>query len=309
MVSSIIPYAAAEEEKEEEEEVEQKEALGLTHTKPTADQATWLTRRTQGESYKANLDAADDYAPMFLGDRSIKSGKHRIVLSLPGFMESVVFFVKQEDLKRELNDKFRLKHEWLTDSSVTLSNIRRIRRAYLSVAWELSELYLKQVANGGQASVIFFELSTLALANIYLEKMIAKGAINKENRKLTAGVLLVLAFKFNQGNMWIEYKNTLHLLFDLLEQQLSIKRQDLLAFEFGVYINLDFALNVATEQFAPSFTLCLYDGEVNIIELDCWADHPWRLEFVDLETVAEVSVVHSTSKQHEMEDPNNFNNF
>lgn len=55
-------------------------------------------------------DSIDDlYDPYFLDDANIQSGKHRVVMNLPGMMQSVISYVTAKDLKDELNQQFRNK--------------------------------------------------------------------------------------------------------------------------------------------------------------------------------------------------------
>ena len=112
-----------------------------------------------------NTNAADslssdlkefDYDPTWLDDPNIKSGKHRTVMNLPCFMGTVIGWVKEKELRKELNQQFRIKHEWL-HPSLTLSKIRKIKQLMIAVLKENT-----------------LEVSTVALACIYFEKLILK---------------------------------------------------------------------------------------------------------------------------------------
>jgi hypothetical protein len=142
-------------------------------------------------TYAAHLlkpPSADDddddiqlYNPFFLDDPNIKSGKHRVELNLPGYMSSIISFVKHSDLKEELNEKFRSRHEWI-HPSMTLSKIRKIKRLLLSIGQTLD-----------------LELSTVALSYIYFERLCLRNIVTKQNRRIIAGVSLLLAYKYNEG--------------------------------------------------------------------------------------------------------------
>ena len=46
--------------------------------------------------------AADVYDPLWLNDPEIKSGKHRTVINLPGFMGSIIAWVRESELRAEV---------------------------------------------------------------------------------------------------------------------------------------------------------------------------------------------------------------
>ena len=83
---------------------------------------------------------------------------------------AVIPFVRPPLLRRELNEQFALKHPQLS-RSLTLSKIRAIKRELLSFAQEQD-----------------CELSTVALAHVYFEKLVLRNVVNKMNRKLMAAV-------------------------------------------------------------------------------------------------------------------------
>lgn len=203
------------------------------------------TRRT-GVSYGHLLSVEDTYDPRFLDDSNLKSGKHRVVMHLPGFMETVISFVNTKDLKRELNDKFRADHEWI-NPTLTLSKIRRLRLKLADIVVELE-----------------MEISTGALACCYFERLIYKGAVNRDNRKLIMGACLILAFKFNNekradGPASSEGAETPALpkltagladLFDSVEEHLGVRKKEILQLEFIVFAGLDLGLSVTHVQIA-----------------------------------------------------------
>lgn len=198
----------------------------------------WSRRRT-GVSYGHLLAVEDNYDPNFLDDSNLKSGKARVVMHLPGFMETVISFVNTKDLKRELNEKFRMNHAWI-NPTLTLSKIRRLRL-------KLADIVVEQQ----------MEISTGALACVYLERLIYKGVVDRDNRKLIMSVCFVLAFKFNveggsrsEGSEGPTRLPGLCELFTSLESHLGVRKKEILHNEFLVFANLDLGLSVTPVQIA-----------------------------------------------------------
>lgn len=82
------------------------------------------------------------------------------MINLPGLLISNIPFVKSKELKNELNEQFRERHGEYgpssLDPSITLSKIRHLKGEMMNVL----------------SSTI--EVSTVALAVVYLEKLILK---------------------------------------------------------------------------------------------------------------------------------------
>lgn len=143
-----------------------------------------LQPQTTGANSSLNTDDTDDqpetYNPFFLDDPNIKSGRHRVVLNLPGYISSIISYTRHSELKDELNERFRARHEWI-DPTMSLSKIRKLKRLMLHIGQELD-----------------LELSTVALAYIYFERLCVRNVVNKANRRVMAGCSLLLAFKYNE---------------------------------------------------------------------------------------------------------------
>jgi len=131
------------------------------------------------ESSTERDDAPSSYNPNFLDDPILKTGKHRIVLSLAGFRESIIPFVNADDLKEELNDQFRQRHPWV-NPDITLHIIRKLKRKLLDLALEKG-----------------FEPSSIALSYVLLEKLLLKNLPSKDQIELFGAACLLLAVKFN----------------------------------------------------------------------------------------------------------------
>ena len=133
--------------------------------------------------------------PLALDDPTLTAHRHRVILAMAGLRSSVISFVRGKQLKRELNEQFRLTHEWL-HPSMSLSKLRRCKLLLLTA--------------GADADL---ELSTVALSYVYLERLCWRNVVEKRNRKLLAAVCLTLAYKYNEGAQLAQRRQQLNTLF------------------------------------------------------------------------------------------------
>jgi hypothetical protein len=77
-------------------------------------------------------------------------------LILGGTLQSIIAWVQEKDLRKELNVQYRQIHDWM-HPSLTLSKLRKIRQLLLNVTVTLD-----------------LELSTCALAWVYFERLVLK---------------------------------------------------------------------------------------------------------------------------------------
>ena len=130
------------------------------------------------------------YDPIYLDNPALTAIRNKTVITLPFFLATIIQPSKPLEIKKELNDHFRETHPHI-DPSLTLSKIRGLKSKMLDVALALN-----------------LELSSVALAYVYLEKLVIKNVIKKHNRKLIAAICVLLAAKVNDPKE-LNYKKLL----------------------------------------------------------------------------------------------------
>ncbi|KAI8049668.1 hypothetical protein BDF22DRAFT_698147 [Syncephalis plumigaleata] len=170
------------------------------------------------------------YDPRYLDDPELRTGKRRTVISLPSMMSSTVQFVKPSDLKRELNEQFRQTHPYL-DEKMTLSKIRSLKTCLLSIATEQD-----------------LELATVALCYAYFEKLVLSRVVTKSNRRLVAGICMLLAVKINEIK-----EHRVPTVYAAIARHMEVTVKQLREQEFSIYAALGFNLCIAPHEFMPHF--------------------------------------------------------
>ncbi|KAJ2806887.1 hypothetical protein H4S07_003704 [Coemansia furcata] len=145
-------------------------------------------RTLQSETeHDAGMSAGHAYQPNRLDDPGLHKGLQRTVLGLTGYMGTIFEYTRPDDLRQELNDHFRETHPELCAVGLTLDQIRRLRAHMLRVTREQD-----------------LELSTAAIAWVYFEKLIWKGFVVKDNRKLVAGKSIAYTLDSLSSCVWFE---------------------------------------------------------------------------------------------------------
>ena len=234
--------------------------------------------------YQLSPSVEAAYDPDFLDDPEIRTGKSRTVVHFSGMVVSVIPYVKNKRLKDELNEQFNVKHAELRESGilhpgVTLSKIRRLKDLMYEVAnhaslakhdhtrtalqWDGSPLAWfsefppaqpGSAAEGWQLAPkqplcsLELALSTIALGQIYMEKLVLCNVMRKKNRKLLAATCLLLALKFNEdlceqklGQENARAYDTVDVI-ELTCQAFGITRSQWRKAEVNVIIDLKFGL-------------------------------------------------------------------
>jgi len=203
----------------------------------------------------------EDYEVGVVDDPTMKQGKYGIVSrgddTLGPVVVSILGFAEMRDLKAELNEQWREKNPD-QPPSLTLSKIRNLKAEALEMCHRVCGL----------------EVSTVAFACVYLERLIIERIVTKANRRVTMAACLVLAFKFNEP-IYLEsqipekaaegrFRNPrLSMLMECFESEWQITPDQVLGAEFGVFARLKFRLHCEASDVAHHFQRLLKQAFIN----------------------------------------------
>ncbi|RKP38703.1 hypothetical protein BJ085DRAFT_16375 [Dimargaris cristalligena] len=184
------------------------------------------------------------YDPNYLDDPGLKADSRRTTSNLVGFVGSIIQHNKPVDVRRELNEHFRRRHGAFIDSSITLSKIRNLKLRLIQCAQQASN-----------------EISSVALAYVYLEKLILARRIHKGNRRCLAAACLLLAVKANEPHG----ESTAQLL-AVIPKVMGVTSAAVLEQEFTVFADLQFSLYVPIHEFMPHLNRALRSVGISSVQ-------------------------------------------
>ncbi|KAJ1964555.1 hypothetical protein IWQ62_002902 [Dispira parvispora] len=184
------------------------------------------------------------YDPNYLDDPELKTGSRRTVVKLAGFVGSIVQHTQPAELKRELNDLFRQKHGADVDPTITLSKIRSLKHRLIQCAQQVD-----------------CELSSVAKAFVYLEKLLLLHQVHKDNRRCIAAACLLLAVKVNEPHD----KRIMQLL-STMHKILGVPPAMVLQHEFSVFASLQFELYLPIQEFTPHLNRILHSVGLDTLQ-------------------------------------------
>lgn len=175
--------------------------------------------------HDARVSASPQFSnPFYVDDPDITGERRRKRMHLRSYICTVISFADRRTEKKDINQQFFLRHPYLELRDIKLSHIRSVKTSLLQLC--LSE-----------SSPI--ELSSIAYAAWYWERLVTALHVTKQNRKLMIAVCVTLAVKFwESGNIAkkIDYAWT------KMEQLFGVDPALIRLAEFQVFAALEFTL-------------------------------------------------------------------
>ncbi|KAJ1988873.1 hypothetical protein EDC05_005033 [Coemansia umbellata] len=171
------------------------------------------------------------YHPSKLDDLGLHKGLQRSLYGLAGYMGTIFDYAKPDEHRQDTNGGSREIQLGLSAAGLTLDQLRRLKAYMLRVMREQD-----------------LELSTAAIGWVYFEKLIWKGYVVKDNRKLVAAVCLFLALKINESRE-VSVSRSLQ----VIQRRFEVSADSILDQEFSVFAELEFSLWVPRREFMPHF--------------------------------------------------------
>lgn len=280
----------------------------------------------------SSSDESDTYHAGFLDDPMIVQGKHRHVMigdrNTGPILSSTILFVKPQQLKKELNKQFRERFDgWEppkpnrkyigarvidgaytlhdpTDAIPTNTNDASINAEEENASHLLRmppSLTLSKIRNIKEQALYAgvkadLEISTVALACVYFERLALDCRVDKSNRRLAFAACLLLASKINESDVAIVHNhndstnttatqqtretkskyflpailrqtnkgnNMFASLLEFFTHDWSLSLKHIFAAEWGVFVALGFDLNATPTQISFHFKRLMKELERN----------------------------------------------
>lgn len=193
---------------------------------------------SSSDSDSEDVDPFDKYDPYFLDDPELRAGRHCTVVALAGYYASLSHYVPAERLKEELNSQFYSRHAHHIHQSLSLTKIRSLKARMIEVALECD-----------------LELTNVAQAFVYLEKLILCKVVTRMNRQVAASCCLLLAAKASDYLV----KDISQVLNSLCRNFGISKKSLILKMEFSVFAGLRFDLHILQGDYLPHLERILVD--------------------------------------------------
>eukprot|EP00658_Telonema_sp_P-2_P017689 TRINITY_DN16892_c0_g2_i4.p1 TRINITY_DN16892_c0_g2~~TRINITY_DN16892_c0_g2_i4.p1 ORF type:complete len:614 (-),score=91.30 TRINITY_DN16892_c0_g2_i4:157-1998(-) len=147
---------------------------------------------------------------------------------------SIVPFIDEIVKKEDVNNQFFIHHPELEARGIKLTHIRKLKSVlFRQLCWDSDSSYI--------------DVSTVAYAVWYLERLVLKGYVTKANRKAVAAVCMVLAVKYWETGLANANKkeglnSKIAFTYKKLESCFGVPIKKMRRSELSVYAALDFAL-------------------------------------------------------------------
>ena len=117
------------------------------------------------------------YDPRKLDDPELRHGKHQTVLQFLSYRTSITLYTNPDDVKKDINSQFRERFPHL---QLTLTKLRSLKRDITSVI----------------CTQLGFDPHIAAFAHVYFERVVLRGFVRKENRRVVAAACALVAIKY-----------------------------------------------------------------------------------------------------------------
>lgn len=198
--------------------------LGENYSYPLAQSPSVSNHRQLLVENHTPITVIENYTPCCLDNHEYFVGKIITTLTPQGYRVSIIQYTKPSDRKRLINDRFR---ELFPHIGLPLTSLRSSKSGILHTAIECG-----------------IDLAAVAYAYTYFEKVVLMGKVNKGNRRIIAGVCLLLAVKFYTDAKKHELRALIEKIMDLFR----ISSRELLVHEFPVLVTLQFSLVTPCHQ-------------------------------------------------------------